>query len=85
MAQVGTSFLYGSVMYGVRRSTGTLVEPIVIHWLWDFASDVGDRGDGGPLMFVQGALPMLALVVFAVAALKGSIFGSEDAEESTTA
>jgi membrane protease YdiL (CAAX protease family) len=84
LAQVGTSFLYGSVMYGVRRSTGTLVEPIIIHWLWDFASDVGDKGDGGPLMVIQGALPMLALVVFAVAALKGSIFRSEGAEESTT-
>jgi hypothetical protein len=29
--------------------------------------------------------PMLALVVFAVAAIKGSIFRSEGAEESTTA
>jgi uncharacterized protein len=85
LAQVATSFLYGSVMYGVRRSTGTLVEPIGIHWLWDFARYVGDKGDGGALMFVQGALPMLALVVFAVAAIKGSIFRSEGAEESTTA
>src|SRR5918993_1075835 len=85
LAQVATAFLYGSVMYGVRRSTGTLVEPIVIHWLWDFASYVGDKGDGGALMFVQGALPMLALVVFAVAAIKGSIFQSEGAGESTTA
>jgi membrane protease YdiL (CAAX protease family) len=85
LAEVGTSFLYGSVMYGVRRSTGTLVEPIVIHWLWDFASYVGDKGDGGALMFLQSALPMLALVVFAVAAIKGSIFRSEGAEEPTTA
>jgi hypothetical protein len=53
--------------------------------LWDFAGHVGDKGDGGALMFVQGALPMLALVVFAVAAIKGSIFRSEGAEESTTA
>lgn len=36
-------------------------------------------------MFVQGALPMLALVVFAVAAIKGSTFRSEGAEEPTTA
>jgi membrane protease YdiL (CAAX protease family) len=85
LAQVGTSFLYGSMMYGVRRSTGTLLEPIVIHWLWDFAGYVGDKGDGGTLMIVQGALPMLALVVFAVAAIKGSIFRSEAAEGSTTA
>ena len=83
LAEVGTSFLYGSVMYGVRRSTGTLLEPIVIHWLWDFASYVGDKG--GALMFIQGALPTLALVVFAVAAIKGSIFRSEGAEEPTTA
>jgi membrane protease YdiL (CAAX protease family) len=85
LAEVGTSFLYGSVMYGVRRSTGTLVEPIGIHWLWDFAGHVGDKGDGGALMIAQGALPVLALVVFAVAAIKGSIFRSEGAEESTTA
>jgi uncharacterized protein len=85
LAEVATSFLYGSVMYGVRRSTGTLLEPIVIHWLWDFAGHVGDKGDGGALMFIQGALPMLALVVFAVAAIKGSIFRSEGAEESTMA
>jgi len=85
LAEVATAFLYGSVMYGVRRSTGTLVEPIVIHWLWDFAGHVGDKGDGGALMIAQGALPMLALVVFAVAAIKGSIFRSEGAEEPTTA
>jgi uncharacterized protein len=85
LAQVATSFLYGGVMYGVRRSTGTLLEPIVIHWLWDFTRYVGDKGDGGALMFIQGALPMLALVVFAVAAINGSIFRSEGAEESTTA
>jgi uncharacterized protein len=85
LAEVGTAFLYGSVMYGVRRSTGTLLEPIVIHWLWDFARYVGDKGDGGALMIIQDALPMLALVVFAVAAIKGSIFRSEGAEESTTA
>jgi membrane protease YdiL (CAAX protease family) len=85
LAQVATSFLYGGVMYGVRRSTGTLLEPIVIHWLWDFTGYVGDKGDGGALMFIQGALPMLALVVFAVAAINGSIFRSEGAEESTTA
>jgi uncharacterized protein len=82
LGQVATSFLYGSVMYGVRRSTGTLVEPIVIHWLSDFASYVGDKGDGGTLMFIQGALAMLALVVFAVAAIKGSIFRSEGSPPS---
>jgi hypothetical protein len=53
--------------------------------LWDFAGYVGDKGEGGALMLVQGALPMLALVVFAVAAIKGSIFRSEGAAESTTA
>ena len=70
LAEVGTSFLYGSVMYGVRRSTGTLLEPIVIHWLWDFASYVGDKGDGGALLIVQGPSPMLALVVFIKVAIK---------------
>jgi membrane protease YdiL (CAAX protease family) len=85
LAQVALSFFAGSVMYGVRRSTGTLLEPIVIHWLWDFTGYVGDKGDGGALMFVHGALPILALVVFAVAAINGSIFRSAGAEESTTA
>ena len=85
MAEVGTAFLCGGAMFGVRRSTGTLLEPVVIHWLWDFAGYVGDKGDGGALMFIQGALPMLALVIFAVAAIKGSIFRSEGAEEPTTA
>jgi uncharacterized protein len=84
-AEVATFFLYGSVMYGVRRSTGTLLEPIIIHWLWDFARHVGNKGDGGALMFIQDALAILALAVFAVAAIKGSIFRSEGAEESTTA
>jgi hypothetical protein len=59
--------------------------PSIDHQDWELVITSETDEHGGALMFIQRALPMLALVVFAVAAIKGSIFRSEGAEEPTTA
>ena len=39
--QLVTTFVLGSILYAVRRTTGTLVIPIVLHAGWDWASFTG--------------------------------------------
>lgn len=43
-AQVVLAFMSGSMLYLVRRMSGTLVLAMLVHGLWDFASFIGDGG-----------------------------------------
>ena len=38
IAQLVFTFVLGSVLYAVRRATGTLIIPMLLHGGWDFAS-----------------------------------------------
>lgn len=38
LVQLVFTFLMGSVLYAVRRATGTLIVPMVLHGAWDFVS-----------------------------------------------
>ena len=36
--QLVFTFVFGSMLYAVRRATGTLIIPMILHGLWDFSS-----------------------------------------------
>ncbi|MDX2092660.1 MAG: CPBP family intramembrane glutamic endopeptidase [Kofleriaceae bacterium] len=66
LQQLGLAFVLGSLLYGARRATGTLLVPILLHALWDFSSALGAH----PGM----AIAYLGAVVFAIAAAKRVLF-----------
>ena len=48
IAQVGAAFLGGTAFYILRRTTGSLIWPMILHGAWDFsvfAAGVGTAGD----------------------------------------
>ena len=63
--QVGSTFFTGSILYLIRRTTGTLIVSIVAHALFDFSvtvqsgpgPDINDTAGGhnGVLFFIWGA------------------------------
>jgi CAAX protease family protein len=74
LAQVGFTFVIGSVLYATRRITGLLVVSMVLHFLWDFtllasqgpgegasrnAADAG--GLQGPAMFLAVIVTLFAM------------------------
>jgi membrane protease YdiL (CAAX protease family) len=70
ITQVGMTFLAGTVLYLVRRSTGSLVWAILLHGLWDFAAfaGTGTAMVGTALEMLLGVVGVvLLLVLFAKA------------------
>ncbi len=64
--QVVFAFFMGTVFYVLRRATGTLVWPIVIHAVWDFRIDMQEHSSNdltAPLAWLLGALPFAAGIV----------------------
>ena len=80
--QVIFAFVIGSVFYAIRRITGTLIVPMVIHALWDFGSfshvagkvtDVAARDidvTAAGMAMVQNLLLFVAIVLVIVGAKK---------------
>ncbi len=71
--QLVFTFLMGSVLYAVRRTTGTLVVPMVLHGAWDFvaftsASDAFANPDDlvDPRAFQPAMLMLLVMLVIFV-------------------
>ncbi len=87
--QVVLTFIIGSLLYVVRRTTGTLVVPVLLHAGWDwvlltgqsdaFADAADARDPGGSAMLLFG----LAMVVLAVIYRKSLFAVSETAQERT--
>ncbi|UXN28707.2 lysostaphin resistance A-like protein [Curtobacterium flaccumfaciens] len=74
--QVLSAFLFGTVLYILRRITGTLVWAMVLHALWDFA--VFATGKGHPASFTDmGGLELL-IGAFALIAVWWVIRGSNE-------
>ena len=70
VVQLVFTFLMGSVLYAVRRATGTLIVPMVLHGAWDFvsftaASDAFENPDElvDPRAFQPSILIFLLMVV----------------------
>jgi membrane protease YdiL (CAAX protease family) len=74
LQQIAFAFVFGSVLYAARRSTGTLLVPIVLHALWDFTTFMGSEGDVSAAQGLQGFISYAAVILFIVAATKRSIF-----------
>jgi membrane protease YdiL (CAAX protease family) len=80
--QVIFAFVLGSVFYSIRRITGTIVIPMVIHALWDFGSfsHVAGKAAAGAaekvdltaagMSMVQNLLVLVALILVIVGAKK---------------
>jgi membrane protease YdiL (CAAX protease family) len=66
LQQLGVAFVVGSLLYGARRATGTLLVPILLHALWDFSSALGAH----PGM----AIAYVGAIVFVIAAAKRVLF-----------
>ena len=60
LTQVGMAFLGGTVFYILRRTTGTLIWPMVLHGLWDFSTFAVGHGEPGPLAALGGTVNLIA-------------------------
>jgi uncharacterized protein len=69
--QVIFAFVLGSVFYAIRRITGTIIIPMVIHALWDFGSftHVAGKATGvpGQVDLAAAGMSMLAQLLVLVA------------------
>jgi len=70
VVQLVFTFLMGSVLYAVRRATGTLIVPIILHGGWDFvaftaASDAFENSDElvDPRAFQPAILILVIMIV----------------------
>lgn len=74
VVQLVFTFLMGSVLYAVRRATGTLIVPMVLHGAWDFVAftSVSDAFENPDELVDPRALQpsmlilLLMLVLFAI-------------------
>ena len=69
LSQVFSAFMFGNVLYILRRATGSLVPAMVLHALWDFSLFIQGTGTVAPfaeyvgvLTFPAWALSLVALI-----------------------
>lgn len=62
--QVGLTFLMGSAFYVIRRLSGTLILPMVLHGLWDSSQLLNDAtgGAASPLQFAVYPLALVCVI-----------------------
>jgi membrane protease YdiL (CAAX protease family) len=84
LQQIVFAFVFGSVLYAARRSTGTLLVPIALHALWDFTTFMGSEADISAAQGLQGFISYVAVILFIVAAVKRSIFSTPATESVVT-
>lgn len=74
LRQIVVAFVLGSVLYASRRATGTLVVPIVLHGLWDFATFLQSGAASTTAQGVQGITAYVTVILFIVAVVKRTLF-----------
>jgi membrane protease YdiL (CAAX protease family) len=61
--QVVFAFVAGTILYILRRTTGTLIWAMVLHGLWDFSTFAVTHGTPGPLVGLGSVFEILAGIV----------------------
>ncbi|MET0975659.1 MAG: CPBP family intramembrane glutamic endopeptidase [Leifsonia sp.] len=79
LQQVGFAFLAGTILYILRRTTGTLIWAMVLHGLWDFSVFAVGHGTPGP----AAGLGVTLYVVVGVLALASVAFVIRGSNERT--
>lgn len=77
--QVGATFFVGTMLYIVRRTTGSLIWAMAVHAFWDFGSLVHTNApvDESPMGMLGGAL-VIVVPVLAVAVVYWVIKGADE-------
>lgn len=85
LQQVGLTFMMGTILYILRRTTGTLIWPMILHGLWDFSvfslqhggatGGLAGLGAGGEILAGIFALIAVAFVI------RGSREGTRNADQ----
>jgi membrane protease YdiL (CAAX protease family) len=81
LQQVVFTFLAGTVFYILRRVTGTLIWPMVLHGFWDFSTFSLTHGTPGALASV-GSLFNLIGGIFALIAVAFVIRGAQERSDA---
>ncbi|WP_294568442.1 CPBP family intramembrane glutamic endopeptidase [uncultured Arthrobacter sp.] len=77
LAQVAAAFGTGTVLYILRRTTGSLIPAMILHALWDFNIFVLGNGTPGPAAgFIQ--VLYLPVIVFALISVAFVIRGANE-------
>lgn len=63
MVQVVLAFISGTVFYLIRRTSGSLVAPMLIHALWDFMAFSRSGGDALELVPMAGNVLIFAIAL----------------------
>lgn len=72
--QIVFAFLFGSVLYACRRSTGLLLTGIVLHALWDFSTFVEEGSRTVEAAAVQSLIGYGAVILTIIALIARSFF-----------
>jgi uncharacterized protein len=78
--QVIFAFVLGSVFYAIRRISGTIIVPMVIHALWDFGTFTKVAGKAGDVATARtdivtagmGAIGQLLVLVAVISVIIGA-------------
>lgn len=77
LQQVALTFMMGTVFYILRRTTGSLIWPMILHGMWDFSIFSLTHGTPGPLAGF-GAGGEIIAGIFALIAVAFVIRGSRE-------
>ncbi len=71
LGQAVAAFFIGTVLYLARRAAGTLLAPILLHAVWDFAlfTEIGARFQGLPINYAGLASWFLIVIALLLATL----------------
>lgn len=78
LQQVGLTFMMGTVLYILRRTTGTLIWPMILHGLWDFSVFALQHGGATGAFAAIGAAGEILAGIFAFIAVAFVIRGARE-------
>ncbi|WP_136053885.1 CPBP family intramembrane glutamic endopeptidase [Microbacterium sp. K24] len=83
LQQVGLTFMMGTVLFILRRTTGTLIWSMVLHGLWDFSVFALQHGGSPGALAALGAGGEILAGIFAFIAVAFVIRGAREGTRTT--